>query len=103
MKYGVKRVWIPWVRPGSGFNLLFEAMLSSMFVTEGKDALTLSQFKEDFEFHKEDTKAIEETCCGMALAFIAGVLENSAPAQINFDNFYVLKVLNEAVEKVIKK
>ncbi len=168
-KCGVKLVRVPWARPGSGFTLLFEAIVMvlarempvramskilrehdtrlwrvlnhyveearreadfssvsevgvdetsskrghnyvtlfvdlekprTMFVTEGKDASTLSRFKEDFECHKGDTKAIEEICCDMSPAFIAGVETNFPHAQITFDKFHVLKVLNEAVDKV---
>ena len=72
----------------------------TIFVTEGKEASTLSRFKEDFEPHKGDSEAIEEICCDMARAFIAGVEKNFPNAQITFDKFHVLKVLNEAVDKV---
>jgi len=168
-KCGVKLVRVPWARPGSGFTLLFEAIVMAlarempvramskilrehdtrlwrivnhyveearkeadfssvsevgvdetsskrghnyvtlfvdlekprtMFVTEGKDASTLSRFKEDFECHKGDAKAIKEICCDMSPAFIAGVEKNFPHAQITFDKFHVLKVLNEAVDKV---
>ena len=168
-KCGVKLVRVPWARPGSGFTLLFEAIVMAlarempvramskilrehdtrlwrvlnhyveearreadfssvrevgvdetsskrghnyvtlfvdlekprtMFVTEGKDASTLIRFKEDFECHKGDVQAIEEICCDMSPAFIAGVEKNFPHAQITFDKFHVLKVLNEAVDKV---
>ena len=168
-KCGVKLVQVPWARPGSGFTLLFEAIVMAlarempiramskilrehdtrlwrvlnhyveearreadfssvrevgvdetsskrghnyvtlfvdlekprtMFVTEGKDASTLIRFKEDFECHKGDVEAIEEICCDMSPAFIAGVEKNFPHAQITFDKFHVLKVLNEAVDKV---
>ncbi|MBU4254574.1 MAG: ISL3 family transposase, partial [Acidobacteria bacterium] len=168
-KCGVKLVRVPWARPGSGFTLLFEAIVMAlarempiramskilrehdtrlwrvlnhyveearreadfssvrevgvdetsskrghnyvtlfvdlekprtMFVTEGKDASTLIRFKEDFESHKGDVEAIEEICCDMSPAFIAGVEKNFPHAQITFDKFHVLKVLNEAVDKV---
>ena len=164
-KCGVKLVRVPWARPGSGFTLLFEAIVMAlarempiramskilrehdtrlwrvlnhyveearreadfssvrevgvdetsskrghnyvtlfvdlekprtMFVTEGKDASTLIRFKEDFESHKGDVEAIEEICCDMSPAFIAGVEKNFPHAQITFDKFHVLKVLNEA-------
>ncbi len=75
----------------------------TMFVTERKDASTLSHFKEDFACHKGDARAIEEICCDMAPAFIAGVEKNFPNAHITFDKFHVLKVLNEAVDKVRKE
>lgn len=72
----------------------------TIFVTEGKDASTLSQFKEDLESHKGAREAIEEICCDMAPGFIAGVEKDFPNARITFDKFHVLKVLNEAVDEV---
>jgi len=168
-KCGVKLVKVPWARPGSGFTLLFEALVmvlareipvkvmskilqehdtrlwrilnhyveevrdetdfsslrqggvdetsskrghnyvslfvdlegpKTLFVTEGKDASTLSRFKEDLESHKGDAEAIEEICCDMSPAFISGAETNFPNAQITFDKFHVIKILNEAVDKV---
>jgi len=65
-----------------------------------RPASTLSRFKEDFECHKGDARKVEEICCDMAPGFIAGVEEKFPHAQITFDKFHVLKVLNEAVDKV---
>jgi len=166
---GVKVVNVPWSRPGSGFTLLFEAMVmllarqmpvkaiagiikehdtrlwrivdhyveearkeadfspvrqvgvdetsrkrghnyvtvfvdlkapKVLFATEGKDASTLQQFKEDLISHKGDAKAIEEVCCDMSPAFISGVEEHFPEAQLTFDKFHVLKIINEAVDEV---
>jgi len=72
----------------------------TLFVTEGKDASCLSRFKEDVECHKGDAKAIREICCDMTPAFIAGVEKDFPNAQITFDKFHVLKVLNAAVDEV---
>lgn len=166
---GVKRAKVPWARPGSGFTLLFEAMVlvlarqmpikamsrivkehdtrlwrvldhyvqeireeadfssvtevgvdetsskrghnyvtlfvdlegpKAIFATEGKDASALERFKEDLESHKGNANAIEEICCDMAPAFIAGTEKNFPHAKITFDKFHVLKILNEAVDEV---
>lgn len=72
----------------------------TIFVTEGKDASTLSRFKEDLESHKGAREAIEEICCDLAPGFIAGVEKDFPNARITFDKFHVLKVLNEAVDEV---
>jgi transposase len=87
---------------GHNYVTLFVDLEESktLFVTEDKDASTLSRFKEDFGSHKGDRKAIEEICCDMAPAFIAGVEKNFPNAQITFDKFHVMKILNEAVDKV---
>jgi len=169
MSCGVKLAKVPWARPGSGFTLLFEAMVlvlarqmpvramsrivkehdtrlwrvldhyvqetreeanfssvtevgvdetsskrghnyvtlfvdledpKAIFATEGKDTSTLDRFKEDLESHKGNANSIEEICCDMAPAFIAGTEKNFPHAQITFDKFHVLKILNEAVDEV---
>lgn len=166
---GIKVVNVPWSRPGSGFTLLFEAMVMILakempvkaianiikehdtriwrmldhhvkqarneadfssvtqvgvdetsskrghnyvsvfvdletpkvvFATEGKDASTVSRFKEDLVVHGGDATAVEEVCCDMSPAFISGTEQHFPETHITFDKFHVLKVLNEAVDEV---
>jgi len=166
---GIKTVEVSWARPGSGFTLLFEALIMVMakampvksianilnehdtrlwrvldhyvqksrkesdfsavteigvdetsskrghnyvtlfvdlkppkilFATEGKDASTLQRFKADLEAHHGDASQIQEICCDMSPAFISGVEKHFPEAHLTFDKFHVLKVLNEAVDKV---
>ena len=168
-KCGVKLVSVPWARPGSGFTLLFEALVLSMagampvkplavsigeqdtriwrvihhyvhearkqetyanvssfgvdetaskrghnyvsvfvdmatrkvlFATEGKDASTIQCFREDFEEHGGLPEKINEVCCDMSQAFVAGVETHFPNAHITFDRFHIMKVLNEAVDEV---
>ena len=69
-------------------------------VCEGKDASTIESFKDDLEQHKGSNKNIKNFCCDMSPAFISGI-ENSFPnASITFDKFHVMKLMNEAVDKV---
>jgi len=166
---GVKTVDVPWARSGSGFTLLFEALVMVMakgmpvksianllkehdtrlwrvldhyvhearqdadfssvtdvgvdetsskrghnyvtlfvnlllsqvlFATEGKDASTLARFKSDLESHQGDPSRIREICCDMSPAFISGVEKHFPEAQLTFDKFHVMKILNEAVDEV---
>ena len=166
---GIKTIEVPWSRPGSGFTLLFEALVMMLakampvksiadllkehdtriwrvlshhvdesrkeadfstvtavgvdetsskrghnyvslfvdletprvlFATEGKDASTVERFKGDFERHQGDPSHIREICCDMSPAFIKGVEEQLPEAHLTFDKFHVLKVINEAVDKV---
>ena len=39
----------------------------------------------------------------MSLAFITGVRENLSYAEITFDKFHIINLINEAVDKVIKE
>ena len=166
---GVKQVLVPWARPGSGFTLLFEALVMTMvqamtvaqtaeivgewdtrlwriihhyveaalvradhcevtriafdetsarrghnyvslfvdldchrvlFATEGKDAATVAAFAKDLKAHGGDPEAIAEACIDMSPAFIAGAAESLPNAQVTFDKFHVVKIINEAVDQV---
>jgi transposase len=166
---GVKQVSVPWAREGSGFTLLFEALIMAMvaampvavverminewdtriwrvihhyvdeardradysdvtrvafdetasrrghnyvslfvdlvrrrvlFATEGKDAATVATFAEDLAAHGGDPEAVNEVCIDMSPAFIAGTAESLPNAQITFDKFHVVKLINEAVDEV---
>lgn len=71
-----------------------------LFATEGKDASTLERFKTDLEKHQGNPSHIKEICCDMSPAFINGVERNFPEAQLTFDKFHVLKIINEAVDEV---
>lgn len=168
-KCGVLLVDVPWARPGSGFTLLFEAMImvlvkampiktvaqyiqehdtriwrvlhhyidqararedrsfvchvgidetsskrghnyvslfvdlddsKVLFVTEGKDASTIERFQQDLLDHEGSPENISEVCCDMSPAFISGVEKNFPAAHLTFDKFHVLKIINDAVDRV---
>ena len=71
-----------------------------VFATEGKDAQTLNSFTEELEAHGGKAEQIEEVCCDMSPAFISGVEQALENATITFDKFHVMKIINEAVDKV---
>ena len=166
---GVKLVEVPWARPGSGFTLLFEAMVMAMvkampvaavarlvgehdsrlwrvvhhyvdtaraevshasvrrvgvdetslrrgheyvslfvdldvarvlFATEGRESTTFAAFREDLEAHGGDPDWIRELCMDMSPAYRKGAREHLPEAEITFDRFHVVKLLNEAVDQV---
>ena len=166
---GLRVVDVPWARPGSGFTLLFEAMIMTLvksmpvktiaafinehdtrlwrvlhhyvdsardnadyskvrqvgidetsskrghnyvslfvdlegpkvlFVTEGKDASTVERFKQDLIEHNGTPENIKEVCSDMSPAFISGVEKQFPYAQITFDKFHIMKIINEAVDEV---
>ena len=166
---GTKKIDVPWSRPGSGFTLLFEALLLTLckgmpvasvaalisehdtriwrvidhyvtqarakqdytnvarvgmdetasrrghdyislfcdmddgrllFATEGKDKLTVKAFSEDLKAHGGDPKKITQACSDMSPAFIAGISSYLPEAEITFDRFHIMKILNEAVDNV---
>ena len=48
----------------------------------------------------EAIPAIEEMCCDMSPAFISGVEKQFPEAQLTFDKFHVMKIINDAVDQV---
>jgi len=71
-----------------------------LFATEGKDASTVERFREDLTEHGGDPNAIKEVCSDMSPAFISGVAKEFPEAQLTFDKFHVMKIINEAVDEV---
>jgi len=90
---------------GHEYITLFVDLLKrrTIFITEGKDNTTIKRFAEDFKEHNGDVEKIENVSCDMSPAFIKGVKENLSKAEITFDKFHILKIINEAVNKVRKK
>ncbi len=71
-----------------------------LFVTEGKDAATVAAFAEDLTAHGGAPAAIREVCIDMSPAFIKGVTEHLPQAEITFDRFHAVKIVNDAVDEV---
>jgi transposase len=71
-----------------------------LYVCEGKDASTISSFKEDLENHNGSSKNIEMFCSDMSPAFISGITEQFPESSLTFDKFHVMKMVNEAVDQV---
>lgn len=74
-----------------------------LFVTEGKDHETVKAFNEDFSARGADPKQIKEVCTDMSAAFIKGVAEYLPDADLTFDRFHVMALVNEAVDEVRRK
>jgi transposase len=71
-----------------------------LFVADGKDADTVAQFADDLEAHNGDASRIKEVCIDMSAAFIKGVGYNLTEAEITFDKFHAVKLVNDAVDQV---
>jgi transposase len=166
---GVKRVAVPWARDGSGFTLLFEALVMTMmtsmpvaavgrlvgehdtrlwrvlhhyveeardradyadvtrvafdetaarrghdyvslfvdldgprvlFVADGKDAATVEKFATDLAEHGGLAESVSEVCIDMSAAFIKGTAAHLPNANITFDKFHAVKIVNDAVDLV---
>jgi transposase len=71
-----------------------------LFATEGKDAGTVAAFREELEQKGGVAEQIQEVCIDMSAAFIKGVGQSFPLAEMTFDKFHVMKLVNEAVDEV---
>ena len=69
-------------------------------ITEGKSNKTVVDFADFLKNHKGDPDKITDVSSDMSPAFIKGITENLKNAEITFDKFHILKIINEAVDKV---
>ena len=90
------------LKKGHNYITLFVDMIKkkTTFITEGKDNKTVKAFAENLEENKGSRANIKDVSCDMSPAFIKGVTEQLPEAQITFDKFHVLKIINEAVDRV---
>ncbi len=71
-----------------------------LFLADGRDANTIAAFADDLEAHNGDASHIKEVCIDMSGAFIKGVGHNLTEAEVTFDKFHAVKLVNDAVESV---
>lgn len=92
-------------KKGHDYITLFVDMKKkkTVFITEGKSSETVADFVEDLKNHEGDAANIKDVSCDMSPAFIKGVKENLPNAEITFDKFHILKIINQAVDKVRKE
>jgi transposase len=67
-------------------------------VTEGNDATTVALFADHIDEHNSDASRIKEVCVDMSATFIKGVTDNLIEAEITFDKFHAVKLINDAVD-----
>ncbi|TXK66240.1 ISL3 family transposase [Paenibacillus sp. N3.4] len=101
---GVKRIALDETssRRGHEYVTLFVDIDTKqvLLATEGKGSSGLLTFKQFLTQRSIDPTQIREACCDMSAAFIAGIEEHFPAAQITFDKFHVMKLVNEAVDEV---
>lgn len=74
-----------------------------IYITEGKSNKTVVDFVSHLKEHGGDPEKITDVSSDMSPAFIKGIKENLSNADITFDKFHILKIINEAVDKVRKE
>jgi transposase len=100
----VERVGVDETSRASGHDYIstFVDMVAArvLFVTEGKDHTTIEEFKKDLEQHGGGTSQVAEFSLDMSAAFQKGIRETFPAAELTFDPFHVVKLMNEAVDEV---
>lgn len=74
----------------------------SIFVTPGKDAETIGRFVSEFQDKKGKIHSVNTISMDMSPAFISGAMEHLPYAQIVFDKFHLVKMLNDSMDEVRK-
>lgn len=92
-------------RKGHDYITLFVDLLKkrTVFIAEGNSQNTVEAFADDLKSHKGDPKTVTDVSCDMWPAFIKGVKDNLPNAQITFDRFHIMKIINTAVDTVRKQ
>ena len=93
------------VARGHDYISLFVDLLHkrTIFIGDGKGSKVVRDFSTDLTYHNSSSSQIKEVSCDMSPAFIKGVNENLKNAQITFDKFHILKIINEGVNNVRKE
>src|SRR5262249_35161937 len=63
-------------------------------------AATVARFADHVDDHNSDASRIKEVCIDMSGAYIKCVTENLTEAEITFDKFHAVKLVNDAVDQV---
>ena len=89
-------------KKGHNYVTIFVDMdeTKAVYVTEGKDASTIAKFKEELPLHNCKPQQITDISCDMSPAFKKGLANNFSWSNITFDKFHVIKLMNEALDKV---
>jgi transposase len=109
----VQLVEVPWSRSGIGMDETSQrkghdyVTLAVDFgesrvlhVTEGKDKEAVKAVKDYLESKGIDIKKVKHASMDMSPSYISGVHEYFPKAEIHFDRFHMVKLLNEAMDKV---
>jgi len=69
-------------------------------VVEGKGKATIESIRKHLESKGAAKEQVEQISMDLSPSFIAGAAESFPAAQITFDRFHVVKLLNEAMNQV---
>jgi len=101
---GVTRVGVDETsrQKGHVYVTLFADMDAARVLTvaEGKDHTTVDCFLGDFTAHGGDPAIVTDFSLDMSAAFIKGLRDKFPAANLTFDPFHVIQLMNDAVDEV---
>jgi len=71
-----------------------------LFACEGREKTVVKTFVKDLEAHGGQAENIDSICIDMSKSYIAGVGAFLPNAEITFDPFHVMAIVNKAVDQV---
>jgi transposase len=71
-----------------------------VYIAEGKDSNTIKEFSEFLIQQNGNKQNVSDVSSDMSPAFIKGINKYLPNAEITFDKFHILKLINEAVDQV---
>lgn len=103
---GVRRIGIDETSSRKGHNYITNFVdldtKRLIFCTKGKGEAVIKSFVEELERRGGDRKNIEVVSMDMSPSFISGYFEYFSHADIVFDKFHIVKMLNEALDQTRK-
>lgn len=71
-----------------------------VYAVPGKDESAIERFSEEIEKHNASSEQITNVSMDMSPAYIKGASNHFRNADITFDKFHVIKLLNEAIDEI---
>jgi len=74
-----------------------------VYIADGKDSKTFESFKTAYIGKQGKIKDIKTVCMDMSIPFQAGAKEHFPKAEIIFDKFHIIKMINAQLDKIRRR
>jgi transposase len=71
-----------------------------LFACDGRKAEVVALFADDLEAHRGCAENVRALCIDMSASYRAGIAEHLPWAEVTFDEFHVIQLVNTAVDEV---